>query len=63
MNRTTPPKVHKVDTSSAEAPMPQALVAQSRSNALDDIPVDDDPDLLNFIAVVPWIGCWTSFLP
>jgi hypothetical protein len=63
MDRTTPPKVDKADTSSAEVSMPQALVAQSRSKTLDDIPVDDDPDLLNFVVVVPWIVCWTSFPP
>jgi hypothetical protein len=26
----------------------------------DDAPIDD---LLNFVATVPWIGCWMSFLP
>jgi hypothetical protein len=28
----------------------------------NDAPVDDDPDLLNFVMTVSWIGCWTSFL-
>jgi hypothetical protein len=63
MVRTTPPKVDKVDTSSVEAPMTQALVARSGSKALDDAPVDDDPDLLNFVAVMSWIVAWSSFLP
>jgi hypothetical protein len=49
MDRTTPPKV---DTSSTEASMAQALVAQSRSKALDDAHVDDDLDLLNVVAAV-----------
>jgi hypothetical protein len=52
MDRTTPPKVDKVDTSSAEASTAQALVAQSRSKALDDAHVDDDLDLLNVVAAV-----------
>jgi hypothetical protein len=30
---------------------------------LDDAPIDDDPELLNFTATVSWIGCWMSFLP
>jgi hypothetical protein len=33
-----------------------------RSKASDDAPVDDDTDLLNFVVVVSWIGCWMSFL-
>jgi hypothetical protein len=49
MDRTTLPKV---DTSSTEASMAQALVAQSRSKALDDAHVDDDLDLLNVVAAV-----------
>jgi hypothetical protein len=57
MDRTTPPKVDKADISSVEAPTAQALVTQSRSKMLDDISVDDDPDLLNFVAIVSWIGC------
>jgi hypothetical protein len=63
MDRTTPTKVDKADTSSAEGPMAQALVARLRSKASNDAPVDNDPDLLNFVAVVSWVGCWTSFLP
>jgi hypothetical protein len=57
MDRTTPPMVDMADTSLAEAPMAHALVAQLRSKAPDDAPVDDDPDLLNFTATVSWIGC------
>jgi hypothetical protein len=37
-------------------------VAQLGSKALDDAPIDDDPDLLNFATAVSWIGCRTSFL-
>jgi hypothetical protein len=62
MDRTTPPKVNKVDTSSTQTPMAQALVARSRNKASDDSHVDDDPILVNFVAAVSWIGCWTSFL-
>jgi hypothetical protein len=47
------PKVDKADTSSVEAPMTQTLVACFDSKALDDTPIDDDPDLLNFTMVVP----------
>jgi hypothetical protein len=50
MDRITLPKVDKADTSSVEGPMAQALVARSRSKASDDVPIDDDPDLLNFVA-------------
>jgi hypothetical protein len=57
MDRTTLSKVDKVNTSSAEAPTTQALVAQSRSKASDDALVDDDPALLNFVAAASWIGC------
>jgi hypothetical protein len=57
MKRTTPPKVDKEDTSLVELPMAQALVVQSENKALDDAPIDDDPDLLNFVAVVSSIGC------
>jgi hypothetical protein len=63
MDRTTPPKVYKADTSSAEASTAQALVAQSGSKASDDAPIDDDTDLLNLVVAVSWTGCWTSFLP
>jgi hypothetical protein len=48
---TTLPKVDKVDTSSAEDPTAQALAAQPRSKASDDYLIDDDLDLLNFVAV------------
>jgi hypothetical protein len=54
--------VDKVDTSSAEAPMAHALVGWSSNKALDDAPIDDDPDFLNFAVAVPWNGCWMSFL-
>jgi hypothetical protein len=37
-------------------------VAQPGSKIPDDAPIDDDLDLLNFTAAVPWIGYWTSFL-
>jgi hypothetical protein len=50
MVSTTPPKEDNVDTSSAEAPAAQALVARSKSKVLDDNLVDDDPDPLNFDA-------------
>jgi hypothetical protein len=62
MNRTTPPKVDKADTSSVKGPIAQAFVARLRSKAQDDAHVDDNPDLLNFIVTVSWIVCWTSFL-
>jgi hypothetical protein len=52
MDRTTPPKMYKANTSSAEASTAQALVAQSGSKASDDAPIDDDTDLLNLAAVV-----------
>jgi hypothetical protein len=57
MDHTTPSKVDKTDTSSAEAPMAQALVARSRSKASNDAPVVNDPNLLNFVVIVSWIGC------
>jgi hypothetical protein len=50
MAHTTPPKKNKVDTSLAEAPKAQALVARPGSKALDDNLADDDPNLLNFSA-------------
>jgi hypothetical protein len=59
---TTPPKVDKVDTSSAEAPTTWALVAQPGSKALDDNPTDDDLDLLNFSIVESCTAWWTSSL-
>jgi hypothetical protein len=62
MDRTTPAKVDKVDTSLVEPPTSQALVARSKSKASDAPPVDDDPDLLNFNAEVSWIGRRMNFL-
>jgi hypothetical protein len=62
MAHTTLSKEDKVGTSSTEAPMAQALVAQSGSKTSDAPPVDDDSKLLNFISAVPWIGCRTSLL-
>jgi hypothetical protein len=58
--RTTPPKEDKVDTSLAKAPMVQALVARPGSKALDDSIVDNDLDILNFVAVEYKIACRTS---
>jgi hypothetical protein len=49
-----------VDTSSAEAPTAQALVARPGSKTLDNNPADDDPDLLNFTAVESGIACRMS---
>jgi hypothetical protein len=60
MDRTTPPKEDKVDTSSVEVPTTQALVAQPESKAPHDNLGDDDPDLLNFAAVASEIACRTS---
>jgi hypothetical protein len=37
------------------------LVARSGSKASNDAPIDDDLDLLNFIAMVSWVVGWTSF--
>jgi hypothetical protein len=58
MLHTTPPKVDKVDTPSAEPPTAQGLVARSESKMPDGDPADDDPDLLNFTVVVSWIAYW-----
>jgi hypothetical protein len=52
MVRTTPPKVDKVGTSSAEAPTAQALTARSGNKVPDDALVDNDPGLLNFTVAV-----------
>jgi hypothetical protein len=60
MVRTTPPKEDKVDTSSAEAPIAQTLVAQLGSKAPDDNLVDDDPDLLKFDVVESETICWMN---
>jgi hypothetical protein len=38
-------------------------VARLGSKPLDDSPVDDDPDFLNFVMAVSCIGRRTSFLP
>jgi hypothetical protein len=38
-------------------------VARLECKVSDDAPVDDDPKLLNFAAMVSRIGCWMSFLP
>jgi hypothetical protein len=48
------------DTSLAEAPAAQALVARLGSNVLDDNLVDDNPDLLNFDAAESETICGTS---
>jgi hypothetical protein len=50
----------KVDTSSVEAPMAQALVARPRSKAPDDTLADDDPDLLTFDALESNTVCQMS---
>jgi hypothetical protein len=60
MDRTTPPKEDKVDTSSAEVPTAQALVARSESKAPDDNLGDNDPNLLNFAIVGFEIACRMS---
>jgi hypothetical protein len=60
MARTTPSKEDKVDTSSAEAPTAQALVARPGSKASNDNFADDDPILLNFDMVESEIICRMS---
>jgi hypothetical protein len=57
MVHTTLPKEDKVHTSSAEAPIAQALAARPRSKALIDNLTDDDPCLLNLDAVESEIVC------
>jgi hypothetical protein len=57
MDRTTLPKEDKVDTSSAEVPMAQTLVARLESKVSDDTPIDDYPELLNFSATESEIVC------
>jgi hypothetical protein len=57
---TTPPKVDKVDKSSAEAHTAHAFVARSGSEVLDDNPIDGDPSLLTFIMVVTRAACWMN---
>jgi cobalamin biosynthesis protein CobD/CbiB len=51
MIHTTLPKVDKVNTSSPEAPMTQALVVRLGSKASYGTLADDDPDLLNSTTV------------
>jgi hypothetical protein len=60
MVRTTPPKKDKVGTSSAEAPMAQALVARPGSKVSYDTLADDDLELLNFGVAESEIICWMS---
>jgi hypothetical protein len=60
MTQTTPPKEDKVDTSLAEVPTTQALVAQPGSSALDDNLANNDPDPLTFIAAESEIICQMS---
>jgi hypothetical protein len=55
--RTTLSKEDKVGTSSAEAPMAQALVARPKSQVPDDNLGDDNSDLLNFAVVGSEIAC------
>jgi hypothetical protein len=60
MDHTTPPKEDKVGTLSAEAPTTQALVAQPKSEVLDDNLGGDAPDLLNNVVVGSEIACRMS---
>jgi hypothetical protein len=55
MVHTTLPKVDKVDTLLAEAPIVPTLVAELNFRAPDDTPSNDDPNLLNSAVVVSWI--------
>jgi hypothetical protein len=55
MVHTTLPKVDKVDTLLAEAPIVPTLVAELKFRAPDDTPSNDDPNLLNYAVVVSWI--------
>jgi hypothetical protein len=55
------PKEDKVDTSSAEVPTAQALVARLGSKAPDDNLVDNNLGLLNFAVVESEIVCQTRF--
>jgi hypothetical protein len=63
MAHTTLPKEDKAGTSLVEAHMAQVLVAQMGSKMPDDAPLDGNSELLNFVAMVSWIGCRTSLLP
>jgi hypothetical protein len=56
---TTLPMVDKAGTPSAEVPVAQALVARLRSKVPDYDLIDDDPDLLNFVAMESEIICRT----
>jgi hypothetical protein len=60
MDRTTPSMEDKVGTSSAEAPMTQALVARPESEASDDNLGGDAPILLNAAIVGYKIACRMS---
>jgi hypothetical protein len=60
VDRTTPPKEDKVDTSSVEAPTAQASVARPESKASDGNLGDDAPDLLNVPVVRFEIACQMS---
>jgi hypothetical protein len=62
MVHTTQSKEDKADTSSAEAPTAQALVARQGSKAPNDNLADDDSDLLNFNAAESEIICRMSSL-
>jgi hypothetical protein len=57
MDCTAPPKEDKVDTSSVESPMAQALVARQGGKVLDDNLGDEDLDLLNFAVMGSKITC------
>jgi hypothetical protein len=60
MVRTTPPKEERQVHHRRRSPTAQALVARSRSKALDDNLDDDDPDLLNFGTAESEIICRMS---
>jgi hypothetical protein len=57
---TIPPKEEKVDTSSAEVSMVQALLVRPGSKTSDDNIADDNPDRLNFDAAESEIVCRMS---
>jgi hypothetical protein len=56
------PKVDNVETSLAEAPMVLVVVARPGGKEPDDIPCNDDTNLLNSIAAMSWIACWINCL-
>jgi hypothetical protein len=60
MDHTTPSKEDKVETSSAEAPMAQALVVRPEIKASDNNLGDDAPNLLNVVVMGSEIACRTS---